>query len=138
MITKKISNWSIIIGFAIVTLIIWNRIFRYRESYGFDEIIISKLRIFLIGIIIMSFSILLISSIMKVTKYEYKSDPDGFLNRYLEANPHISDLIVTKSIQIMTFMDKYIMQAPKSFYEYLAPKLPIEKWVKRSAWFYND
>jgi len=143
MITKKISNWSIIIGFAIVTLIIWNRIFRYRESYGFDEIIISKLRIFLIGIIIMSFSILLISSIMKVTKYEYKSDPDGFLNRYLEANPHISDLIVTKSIQIMTFMDKYIMQAPKSFYEYLAPKLPIRRLVKTPAsylvvWFYND
>src|SRR3978361_170236 len=104
MITKKISNWSIIIGFAIVTLIIWNRIFRYRESYGFDEIIISKLRIFLIGIIIMSFSILLISSIMKVTKYEYKSDPDGFLNRYLEANPDIKDQVDTKGIPLVTLL----------------------------------
>lgn len=143
MIIRKISSWSIIIGFIIVALIIWNRIFRYRESYGFEEIVISKTRIFLISVMVISFTILLISSIIKITKYEYKSNPDSFLNRYFEANPHVSDIIVAKSIQIMAFMDKYIIRAPKSFYEYLAPNLPIRSLVETPAsylvvWFYND
>jgi hypothetical protein len=42
-IIKKISNWTIIIGFIIVALIIWNRVFRYREAYTFDNIHITHI-----------------------------------------------------------------------------------------------
>ena len=61
----------------------------------------------------------------------------------MEANSHIGDAIVAKSIAISWFIDKYIIQAPKSFYEYLASKLPRRTLVKTPAsylmvWFYND